>query len=135
MGFKSLSSYATTSNLSNYVTNSNFNNTLNSYCTKSAYDSLKSQADASTTWITANGVTLLGLIGTTAGLTGSVATIQGQITGINATLTDHNERITTVQAKTTNISYSPTTTITTIGGAQLTTNAINASSFTTAGNI
>jgi hypothetical protein len=130
-----LSSYATTSSLSNYVTNSNLNNTLNNYCTKSSYDSLKNQADASTAWITANGVAVLGLIGTTAGLTASVATIQGQITAIDATLNDHETRITTVQNKTTNISYSVATNITTIGGSQLTTNAINASSFTTAGNI
>ena len=130
-----LSSYATTSSLSNYVTNSSLSSQLNNYCTKSSYDSLKSQADASTAWITANGVAVLGLIGTTAGLTASVATIQGQITAIDATLNDHNTRITTVQNKTTNISYSVATNITTIGGSQLTTNAINASSFTTAGNI
>ena len=44
-------------------------------------------------------------------------------------------RLTTVQNKVINISYSPATNITTITGSQLTTNAINATSFTTAGNI
>jgi hypothetical protein len=134
-----LNSYVTNTSLTNtlnsYVTNSSLSNTLNGYCTKSAYDSLKTQADASTTWITANGVTLLGLIATTAGLTGSVATIQGQITTINGTLGNHEERLTTLQNKTTNISYNIGTNITTVGGAQLNANAINAGSFLTGGNI
>ena len=66
----------------------------------------------------------------------TIATIQGQITALNTTVNDHEMRISTVQTKTTNISYSNTTTTTTIGWAKLNvTNEITSSSLKTSGNI
>ena len=100
------------------------------------YSSLKTQADNSTAWIVLNGATLIALIATVAGINGTITTIQAQLATINTTLGDHDARISTVTTRTTNISYSQTTTSTTIGGAKLNvTNEINATTLKTSGNI
>lgn len=126
-----LNSYVLTSTLSNYALISS----LNGYCTTANYntlktkvDNLQTEADDSKNWIAVNSGVVSGLV-TSVGLL-VAADLAQDATNLTFSSVVHNDEqdgyITNLQAKTTQISYSVATTTTSIGGAQLTTNAISA---------
>ena len=122
-----MSAYLTTATASStYLTQSNASST---YATKSALattDSTANSALASAITANALGATnstaIAGLVISDTAQNAHLTTIDGEITGIQGD-------ITTLQAKTTAISYSPATTTTTVGGAQLSCNALSSGNY------
>jgi len=138
-----------TSTLANYVLSSTLTTTLANYLTiTSASSTYLTQSNASSTYATqsslatttstansalasaitanalgaTNSTAIAGLVISDTAQTAHLTTIDGEITGIQGD-------IATLQAKTTAISYSPTTTTTTISGAQLSCNALSSGNY------
>ena len=129
-------------NLTNYVTNSSLASTLLSYLTTaSASSTYETQSHASSTYATqsalgtvsgvasgaaalgaTNATAIAGLVATTTAHTASIATLDGEVATLQ---TD----VGTLQGKTVALSYSPATTSTTIGGAQLNTPALSSGNY------